>query len=96
MQKAGSIEILNLPHMHFASYAGIIRIRFQGLELRFALSQPGIPSSPFSIVIIVSGKGNVKFAPPHLNPSYKRPYSAPLFICLSKRKRSEASFDHCA
>jgi len=51
---------VNLPMLHHASYAGIIRIRFEGFRGCVPFSQPGIPSSPFSIVIIVFRRGKVK------------------------------------
>ena len=59
MQKADPQNV-NLPIVHRASYAGIIRIRFEGFRGRVPFSQPGIPSSPFSIVIIVFRRGKVK------------------------------------
>ena len=59
MQKAVPQNV-NLPIVHRASYAGIIRIRFEGFRGRVPFSQPGIPSSPFSIVIIVLCSGKVK------------------------------------
>jgi len=58
--KKADPQNVNLPIVHRASYAGIIRIRFEGFRGRIPFSQPGIPSSPFSIVIIVFRRGKVK------------------------------------